>query len=79
MSDTTTSADRFPTYQPYIVTALVLAVVAYFRIRLQPVPPLFLLKGNQLFTHVHTIKLPGVSVMYAIFMLQFGQTPTEIP
>ena len=79
MSDTTTSADRFPTYLPYIVAALVQAVGVYLSIRRQPVQPLFLLKDVPPHTHPFTMKLPGVSVMYAIFMLQFGQAPTEIP
>ncbi len=76
-------------FLPYIPLALVLAVVFYVRIRLLPVPlerdegefaymGQLLLKGIPPFTHAYTMKLPGVSVMYALIMLLFGQTSTGI-
>ena len=74
---------------PYLLSALVLAVVFYARIRLLTVPlerdegefaymGQLLLKGLPPFTHAYTLKLPGVSIMYAFFMFLFGQTPAGI-
>ena len=74
---------------PFIVTGLVLAVVLYVRIRLLTVPlerdegefaymGQLLLKGIPPFSHAYTMKLPGASMMYALFMFLFGQTPAGI-
>ena len=76
-------------FAPYLVTALVLAVVLYVRLRLLTVPlerdegefaymGQLLLKGIPPFSHAYTMKLPGVSMMYAFFMFLFGQTPVGV-
>jgi hypothetical protein len=76
-------------YLSYIVMALVLAVVVYVRIRLLTVPlerdegeyaymGQLLLKGIAPFSHAYSMKLPGVSILYALFMSLFGQTPAGI-
>ncbi|MBK5276306.1 MAG: glycosyltransferase family 39 protein [Desulfuromonadales bacterium] len=81
--------DSLSKYVPYIVVSLVLAIVLYVRIRLMTVPlerdegefaymGQLLLKGIPPFTHAYTMKLPGVSVVYAFFMFLFGQTPAGI-
>lgn len=81
--------DRLTQYLPLVVVALVLAIVVYVRIRLLAVPlerdegefaymGQLLLKGIPPFSHAYTMKLPGVSVMYALIMLLFGQTPFGI-
>ncbi len=73
----------------YLSIALVLIVVASVRIRLFTLPlerdegefaymGQLLLKGIPPFTDAYTMKLPGVSIAYAFFMLLFGQTPTGI-
>jgi hypothetical protein len=77
------------TYLQYILLALVLAVVAYVRIRLLQVPlerdegeyaymGQLLLKGMPPYVHAYSMKLPGVSAVYALFMGLFGQTPFGI-
>jgi hypothetical protein len=77
--------DGVSRYLPYILSALVLAVVAYVRIRLLTVPlerdegeyaymGQLLLKGIPPFQNAYTMKLPGVSILYSLFMLLFGQT-----
>lgn len=76
-------------FVPYVIAALVVAVVVYVRIRLLAVPlerdegeyaymGQLLLKGIPPFSHAYTMKLPGVSIMYAFFMSLFGQTPAGI-
>ena len=76
-------------YLPFIVTGLVLAVVFYIRVRLLTMPlerdegefayiGQLLLKGISPFSHAYTMKLPGVGMMYALFMFLFGQTPAAI-
>jgi hypothetical protein len=73
----------------YLLVALILVTVAYVRLRLLPVPlerdegefaymGQLLLKGIAPFTHAYTLKLPGVTVMYALFLSCFGQTATGI-
>ena len=73
----------------YILLALVLAVVAYVRIRLLTVPlerdegeyaylGQLLLKGMPPYVAAYTMKLPGVGIAYALIMLLFGQTPAGI-
>jgi hypothetical protein len=85
----TSKTDRLFSYLPYLISALILATVVYVRIRLLPVPlerdegefaymGQLLLKGFAPFTHAYTMKLPGVSVVYAFFMALFGQSPTAI-
>jgi hypothetical protein len=81
--------DSRPTYVTYVFLALVLAVVAYARIRLLSTPlerdegefayiGQLLLKGTPPFTDAYTMKLPGVSFAYALFMLLFGQSAAAI-
>ncbi len=81
--------DVLSKYVPHIIAVLVLAVVLYVRIRLLNVPlerdegeyaymGQLLLKGISPFSYAYTMKLPGVSIMYALFMFLFGQTPVGI-
>jgi 4-amino-4-deoxy-L-arabinose transferase-like glycosyltransferase len=85
----TPKTESLPIYIQYCFLALVLAVVVYVRIRLLTVPlerdegeyaymGQLLLKGYAPFTHAYTMKLPGVSAIYAFFLLLFGQTITAI-
>lgn len=85
----TTKLNPGSRYLSYLLPALVLAIVCYIRIRLLSVPlerdegeyaymGQLLLKGIAPFTHAYTMKLPGVSLAYAFFMLLFGQTPVAI-
>ena len=64
-------------------------VAGYVRIRLLNLPlerdegeyayiGQLLLKGFPPFAYAYNMKLPGVSIMYAIFMLVLGQTPSAI-
>ena len=80
---------RLVTYLQYLLLALVLAVVAYVRIRLLQVPlerdegeyaymGQLLLKGVPPYVHAYSMKLPGVSLVYALFMGLFGQAPFGI-
>lgn len=73
----------------YLVPALVVALTVMVRLRLLAVPlerdegefayiGQLLLKGISPFTHAYSMKLPGVSVMYALFISLFGQTSTGI-
>lgn len=66
-----------------------LAVVLYVRLRLLFLPlerdegefayiGQLILKGIPPFTHAYSMKLPGVSLVYALFMALFGQTPAGI-
>lgn len=86
MRDGAKSASTYP----YVILLLVvLAVVAYVRIRLLPVPlerdegeyaymGQLLLKGIPPYASVYTMKLPGAGLMYALFMTIFGQTASGI-
>ncbi|HZV80807.1 MAG TPA: glycosyltransferase family 39 protein [Geobacteraceae bacterium] len=78
-----------PDYLPYIVLALILCVVLYVRIRLLHVPlerdegeyaymGQLMLKGIAPYGNAYTMKLPGVSFLYALFMMFFGQTVAAI-
>ncbi|RII25018.1 MAG: hypothetical protein CXR31_15315 [Geobacter sp.] len=84
-----TESGKLVSYLQYTLLALVLAVVAYVRIRLLQVPlerdegeyaymGQLLLNGIPPYVHAYSMKLPGVSVMYALFMGLFGQTPFGI-
>ena len=88
MKSNTTSAALI-TYLQYILLTLVLAVVAYARFRLLQVPlerdegeyaymGQLLLNGAPPYVHAYSMKLPGVSVAYALIMALFGQTPSGI-
>jgi hypothetical protein len=81
--------DSRPTYVTYVFLALVLTVVVYVRLRLISIPlerdegefaymGQLLLKGIPPFSDAYTMKLPGVSFAYALFMLLFGQTAAAI-
>ena len=76
-------------YLPYLLLTLVLGMVLLIRIRLLQVPMerdegeyaymgQLLLKGIAPYATAYTMKLPGVSMMYALFMALFGQTTTGI-
>jgi len=78
-----------PKYLALLFPLLVLAIVLYVRIRLLGAPlerdegeyaymGQLLLKGIAPFTHAYSMKLPGVSFVYAFFMFLFGQTPVAI-
>lgn len=71
------------------MATLVLAVVVSVRVRLLAIPlerdegefaymGQLLLKGIPPFTHAYTMKIPGVSVVYALFMFLFGQSSVAI-
>jgi Dolichyl-phosphate-mannose-protein mannosyltransferase len=76
-------------YLELILSALVLTIVLYVRIRLLQLPlerdegeyaymgQLFL-KGIPPYLNAYTMKLPGVSIIYSLFMLVFGQTSAAI-
>lgn len=77
------------TYLPYILLVLVLVVVLFIRIRLLAVPlerdegefaytGQLLLKCIPPYLYAYTMKLPGVSIMYAFFMFFFGETTVGI-
>lgn len=89
MTENNTALGKVPRYLPYLMLALVLAVVAYVRIRLLQVPlerdegeyaymGQLLLKGAPPYLYAYSMKLPGVSVVYALFMALFGQTPVGV-
>ena len=72
-------------YLLYALVCVVLIIVAYTRIRLLNVPlerdegeyaymGQLLLKGIPPYLNAYTMKLPGVSAVYALFMFLFGQT-----
>ena len=83
-------ASRHPAeYLPYILLAIVLAIVLIVRIRLLQAPMerdegefaymgQLLLKGIPPYVNAYTLKLPGVSFIYALFMALFGQTTEAI-
>lgn len=71
------------------VSALALLVALYARVRLLAVPlerdegefaymGQLLLKGIAPFSHAYSMKLPGVSAAYALFISLFGATPTGV-
>lgn len=77
--------DRLLSSLRLILLALVLAIVAYVRIRLLNVPlerdegeyaylGQLMLKGLPPYLHVYTMKLPGVGIAYALIMFLFGET-----
>jgi hypothetical protein len=89
MSENENISKRPSLFLPYLLLALVLVVDVYVRIRLLPVPlerdegefaymGQLLLKGIPPYIHAYTMKLPGVSAVYALFMFLFGQTPSGI-
>ncbi|GFE57827.1 glycosyltransferase family 39 protein [Geobacter sp. AOG1] len=89
MKERTIDLGRFVPCLQYIPLALVLAVVAYVRIRLLQVPlerdegeyaymGQLLLNGMPPYVHAYSMKLPGVSGAYALIMALFGQTPSGI-
>ena len=73
----------------YLALGVVLALVLVVRFRLLSVPlerdegefayiGQLLLKGISPFTHAYTMKLPGVGVVYALFISVFGQSVAGI-
>jgi hypothetical protein len=72
-----------------IIAIIVVLLCIYVRIRVLGVPlerdegeyaymSQLMLKGFPPYTHAYTMKLPGVSGIYALFMSIFGQTPVGI-
>jgi hypothetical protein len=89
MNNNSSKSNRLSAIPALLVTAVILGMTAYVRIRLLSVPlerdegefayiGQLLLKGMAPFTNAYTMKLPGVSVMYALFMSVFGQSPAGI-
>lgn len=83
------TSEHRETYLAALLLLVVTAVVLYVRIRLLAVPlerdegefaymGQLLLNGTPPYLHAYTMKLPGVSVVYALFMLLFGQTATAL-
>jgi len=83
------AAEKLPKYLLYALLALALAAVLVVRIRLLPVPlerdegefaylGQLMLRGLAPFGHAYSMKIPGAGVMYALFMLLFGQSATAI-
>jgi len=84
-----TESSKRVTYLQYLLLALVLGTVAYVRVRLLQVPlerdegeyaymGQLLLDGMPPYAHAYSMKLPGVSIVYALSMALFGQTPFGI-
>lgn len=85
MKGSTIGTGSLVKYIPYILLAVVLGVVLYVRIRLLQAPlerdegeyaymGQLLLKGIPPYVNAYTMKLPGVSFAYALFMVILGQT-----
>lgn len=83
------TSERRETYLAAILLLVVAATVVYVRIRLLAVPlerdegefaymGQLLLNGTPPYLHAYTMKLPGVSAVYALFMFLFGQTATAV-
>ncbi len=83
------SSERVASFLPYVLLALVLALVLCVRIRLLQVPlerdegefaymGQLLLNGIPPYGGVYTMKLPGAGIVYALFILLFGQSQTGI-
>lgn len=83
------TSERRETYLAALLLLVVAAVVLYVRIRLLAVPlerdegefaymGQLLLNGTSPYLHAYTMKLPGVSAVYALFMFLFGQTATAV-
>ena len=80
---------RIITYLSFLLTVMILAVVVFVRIRLLQTPlerdegeyaymGQLILKGIHPYMNAYTMKLPGVSVAYALIMLLFGRTISGI-
>jgi hypothetical protein len=85
MEDRNSESEPLTRYLSYILLALVLGMVLFVRIRLLHAPMerdegeyaymgQLLLKGIPPYVNAYSMKLPGVSFMYAMFMMCFGQT-----
>jgi hypothetical protein len=85
MNENVAFAKRLDNYRQYILLALILAFSAYVRIRLLSVPlerdegefayfAQLMLHGVPPYLHAYTLKFPGAPLMYALFMLLFGQS-----
>jgi hypothetical protein len=83
------TSERRETYLAALLLLVVAAVVLYVRIRLLAVPlerdegefaymGQLLLKGIPPYINAYTMKLPGASAVYALFMVLFGQSPAGI-
>lgn len=87
-TDKPSSDNRFK-IAPFLVLALILAGVAYVRLRLLQAPlerdegeyaymGQLMLKGLAPYGNAYTMKLPGVSAVYALFMALGGQSILSI-
>ncbi len=85
INDNSITSRRYVLFN-YLLMVLVLLVVVWVRIRLLDAPferdegefaymGQLLLKGIPPYVNAYTMKLPGVSMVYALFMALFGQTP----
>ncbi len=89
MEDRKSESGPLKKYVSYILLAIVLGMVLFVRIRLLQAPMerdegeyaymgQLLLKGIPPYAYAYTMKLPGASFMYALFMMCFGQTVVGI-
>jgi hypothetical protein len=89
MEDKNNESGHLTKYLSYILLAIVLGMVLFVRIRLLQAPMerdegeyaymgQLLLKGIPPYANAYTMKLPGVSFVYALFMALFGQTTAGI-
>ncbi len=83
------NASPVKNYLDYAALFIILLFTSIVRVRLLPVPlerdegefayfAQLILRGIPPFVHAYTMKLPGVSVLYALFMLVFGQSASAI-
>jgi hypothetical protein len=80
---------KLQSYLLFSLLAVALGAIIFARIRLLSVPlerdegefayiGQLILKGIPPFAHAYTMKTPGVAILYALFLLLFGQTATAI-
>jgi len=85
MNENEAIARRLDKYRQYLLLAVILAFSGYVRIRLLSVPlerdegefayfAQLILHGVPPYLDAYTLKLPGAALMYALFMLMFGQS-----
>lgn len=89
MNTTGSSLSRSSTIPACLISLLIIAGALMIRIRLLGTPlerdegeyaymAQLLLKGVPPYIHAYTMKLPGVAIMYTLFMSIFGQSATGI-
>jgi dolichyl-phosphate-mannose-protein mannosyltransferase len=89
MKQNPVGANKFNTLLLCSLTLMIIATSLYVRVRLSGAPlerdegeyayiGQLLLKGIPPYTHAYTMKLPGVALVYALFMSIFGQSASSI-